>query len=147
MFYNETELYSGGKFGSGETYTWGSCSSAVFPQVPTVLPTKAPTKAPTMSPPQSPTKPLTSSPPIGPTVSPTASPTICDISYEISFVTSSSSSQPAFWTFTYDEDTSIVAKSSNHGYFSTPTYSDNGCLQSNCYTLQIDGISVASSDT
>jgi len=25
VFYNEGEIYSGGKFGKGQTHTWGSC--------------------------------------------------------------------------------------------------------------------------
>ena len=78
------------------------------------------------------------------------------MTYEISFETSSSYSQSTSWAFVYDENTSIVAGISSQAYNTGSTYSETGCLKSNCYNfsinnaanynLKIDGITVANSD-
>jgi len=69
-------------------------------------------------------------------------PTCAGIHYEISLGTSDSSgSQPASWTFVFHEDSSIVAKRSNREYLSDFTYSESGCLMSNCYKFLIKNVS------
>ena len=78
------------------------------------------------------------------------------MTYEISFETSSGYSHSASWAFAYDGNISIIAGISSQAYNTGSTYSETGCLKSNCYNfsinnaanynLKVDDIKVANSD-
>ena len=103
----------GGKFGKSEEHTWGSCEAA----------------SPTVSPAAS----LTVSPTASPTVSPTASPTTCEMTYELTFKAAALTS----WEFAYGENVSLVSHYSSEVYQPGSTYTESGCLKSNCYHFVI----------
>jgi hypothetical protein len=113
---NNENVLEGGKFGSTLEHTWGSC------KVETAAPTPSPT--------------------VPPTEAPSSSPTACEMSYELTFRarTYSDISAPASWKFSYDEDLSIIGESSaGMMYHSGASYTESGCLKSNCYHFDING--------
>jgi hypothetical protein len=57
------------------------------------------------------------------------------MTYELTF----KAAAITYWEFAYDEDTSFISQSSSEVYQPGSTYTESGCLKSNCYHFVIIG--------